>query len=123
MSSSTNRFLGKPEYFEIEGIGKIPLLPLRPKDIILFRENASPEEQLKANQEILRRRCGEENLDENGKINFKPFFTNDEIDSMDWQTYSKILNKLMEISGLTEQNEQIRRIREAQKKNIQQKQR
>jgi len=119
--NSLNRFLGKPEYLKIDSIGDIPLYALRPRDLVLFKDNATPEEQLNANQEVIKRRCGEEKLDSDGKISFIPFFTDDEIENMDWNTFNQILNKLMEISNLTDKNEQIRRIRESQKQNIQQK--
>jgi hypothetical protein len=118
--NSLNRFLGKPDYLDLENIGKVPILPLRPKDLVLFKENATPEEQLNANQEIFKRRCGTEELVD-GKIVFTPFFTDEEIEIMPFSVFNKVLAKLMEVSGLTEQNDTIRKLRDAQAKTVSEK--
>jgi len=119
--NSVNRFFGQPEYFEIDGIGKVPLLPLRPKDLILFNDDSNPEERLKSNIEIIKRCCAESKVNDKGEIERIPFFTSEEIDEIPFEIFNKIINRLVEISGLKANEQQLRRIRETQTKNIQQK--
>jgi len=100
--SKLNRLLGNPEEVTIKGeIFKI--YPLKVKHMNLFREGMSREEQIKSSYEIIKASLQDTEI------------TDEEIDNMDLDSFTKLMDAINKINGFAE-DERINRIREAQKK-------
>jgi hypothetical protein len=95
--SRLSKFLAEPVEVDING-EKIKIFPLKVKDLTLFQENPSKEDQNKINKEIIKRSLVEEEL------------TDEDIDNLDIQTFTKIMDAVNKANGFT--NEQVRAIKE-----------
>jgi len=105
--SRLSKFLGLPKEVEIEGLGKINIYPLKVKDMKLFKQNITPEEQLTMSKEIIKLSlCDEKDI------------TDEEIESLPLQAFTKIMEEINEVNGFNENESAIKRIRETQKQNI-----
>lgn len=97
--SRLNRFLGKEKELIIDGeVFKVH--PLKVKDLNLFSENMTKEEQTNASKEILKRSFPEEG------------FTDEELENIDIQTFTKFMTAVNDVNGFNEQDGGIRKIKE-----------
>jgi hypothetical protein len=99
--SRLGKFLGLPQEFEVESMGKVNIYPLKVNDIKLFKQNATPEEQLIMSKEIIKRSLQDEKD-----------ITDEEIDSLPLQIFTELMEKINEVNGFTENESAIRRIKE-----------
>ena len=97
--SKLGKFLGKAEEIEIQG-EKLMLYPLTVKDLELFvgKQDASPEEQMKVNREIIKKSLKDEAI------------TDEEIEGMNTDAFIKLMDAISKINGF--EDERIKQIKE-----------
>jgi len=94
-------FLGLPKEFEIEGFGKVNIYPLKVKDMKLFKQNMTPEEQMNMSKEIIRLSL----QDEDG-------ITDEEIEGLPLKIFTKLMDTINEINGFNENESALNKIKQ-----------
>lgn len=106
--SRLSKFLGKPEDIEIEG-EKFTIHPLKGKHLQLFmNENMNNEQKMKVAREIV-------------KLSLEPSepeITDEEIENLPVDIFNFILEKAMEVNGLSEKKDGIERIKKLKAKAV-----
>jgi hypothetical protein len=107
--SKLSKFLGEPKEFELNG-EKLKVYPLTVKDMLLFStETSSKEEMNRINKEIIKKSLRDEDT-----------ITDEEIDNLPVTIFTELMSIVNEVNGFNEENDRIRKIRAAQKKDIKQ---
>jgi hypothetical protein len=95
------KFLGKEKEYDIEGLGTVKIYPLRVKDMSLFKENATKEEQMEISKKLFKLSLKDETD-----------ITDEEIENLPLGIFTKIMEAVNEVNGFGEQNSGIRKIKE-----------
>jgi len=99
--SRIGNFLGKAKEYEFNELGKVKVYPLKVKDMSLFKENATKEEQVEISKILLKLSLRDETD-----------ITDDEIDNLPLEIFIKIMEAVNEVNGFSEQVSGINRIKE-----------
>jgi len=99
--SRFSKFIGSPVEFDIKPIGKINIYPLKVKDMKLFKKDMTPEEQLEMSKKIIKLSLQDEKD-----------ITDEEIDALPLQTFTKIMECINEVNGFAENETAINKIKQ-----------
>lgn len=99
--SRLGNFLGKPSELDLGELGKFNVYPLKVRDMVLFKENPTPDEVIRINRELIRKSL----VDEKD-------ITDAEIDALPLEVFMSLINKISEINGFNEQTSRIGKIKE-----------